>query len=339
MDERRPTIADVARRAGVSKGLVSFVVNDRPGVAPQTRERVRAAVDELGWRPRPAARSLTTRRAFALGLVLRREPQVLSTDPFFPAFIAGVETVLAEMGQVLVLSLVPDEEAELRTYRTLALDARVDGVFLTDLRCHDARFDLLAELGLPAVAIGHPGTVRPCPVVGLDDSAGVVASVAHLLELGHHRIGYVAGDPDMVHGRRRRDSAVTALATARRAADLVVETDFSAAQAAVATGVLLDRSDPPTAIVYASDLMAIAGMAVLYERGLRVPEDVSVVGFDGSELGRHVFPRLTTVVADPLAWGIAAARTLLRLVGDGSADDLELAPAGLLVRESTGAPP
>ena len=183
MAERRPTIADVARRVGVSKTLVSFVFNNRPGVASETRERILATAKEMGWRPRPRARSLSIRRSFALGLVLRRDASVLTADSFFPAFIAGVETVLADEGQVLVLSVVP-EVTELGTYRTLARDHRVDGVILTDLRRDDTRLPLLVELGLPAVTLGRPDSALDFPCVDLDDRPGVEQTVEHLRALG-----------------------------------------------------------------------------------------------------------------------------------------------------------
>lgn len=339
MVDRRPTIADVAKQAGVSKGLVSFVFNERPGVAPKTRDRILAVAEDMGWRPRPSARSLSSRRAFALGLVVLRQPLVLSTDPFFPAFMAGVETVLSGAGQVLVLSLVPDERTELQTYRTLHTDARVDGVFLTDLRRADPRFALLAEIGLPAVTIGRHEAEQPFPVVNLDDAPGVADTVAHLYGLGHRRIAYVAGDVELVHGRRRRASFLGAMQQLGCPADRIVDTDFTAAQAAIATITLLDLPEPPTAIAYASDLMAIAAMGVMHQRGLRVPGDVSVVGFDGIDLGNHIFPTLTTVRADPVGWGQESARVLLQLVSSGAAEDQELPAAQLVVRNSTGPPP
>ncbi len=299
-----------------------------------------AAAQEMGWRPRPNARSLSTRRSSALGLVVRRAPEVLSTDPFFPAFMAGVETVLNEAGQVLVLSLVPDAEVELRTYRTLMGDARVDGVFLTDLRQSDPRLDLLAEIGLPAVTIGHHPAAGPgLPAVNLDDTQGVAASVAHLVDLGHRRIAYVAGDTSMVHGVRRREAFITAVGAAGLTPDQIIDTNFSAAEGISATGRLLDARLPPTAIIYASDLMAIAGIGVAHQRGLDVPADLSVSGFDGVDLGRHIFPALTTVVADPVSWGREAARVLLHLIANGQADDLELPSAQLVVRKSTAPPP
>jgi DNA-binding LacI/PurR family transcriptional regulator len=338
MGDPKPTIADVARAAGVSKGLVSFVFNDRPGVAPQTRARIREAAAAIGWRPSLSARSLSTRTSFALGLVVRRDPRVIAADPFFPAFIAGVEMGLTGEGRILVLSVVPDADTELRTYRRLVADSRVDGVFLTDLRYDDRRLALLAELGLPAVMIGHPDRSSAFPVVNLDDAHGVRQSVAHLVGLGHSRIAYVAGEPQMVHGRRRRDSFVDAMTGAGLHPDRVVDTDFSAAAAAAETHRLLDAASPPTAIVYASDPMAIAGMGVVHQRGLRVPADISITGFDGTDLARHVYPSLTTVVADPAAWGREAARTLLQLIAVAEAPNLELPAAELLVGASTGPP-
>ncbi len=163
MAERRPTIADVAAHAGVSLGAVSFALNGRPGVGEETRKRILAAARELGWQPSHRARSLSTSRAFALGLVLARSPELFGADPFFPSFIGGIETVLSPRGQALVLQVVPDDEAETAGYRRLAGETRVDGVFLTDLRHGDTRVGLLAELGLPAVTLNRPDAGSPSP--------------------------------------------------------------------------------------------------------------------------------------------------------------------------------
>ena len=177
------TIEVVAKRAVVSKGLVSFALNNRPGVAPETRVRILQAAKELGWKPSLRARSLSTQRSYALGLVIARDPDVLASDPFFPSFIAGVESILAPEGRALVFSVVPDAEPELKTFRSLVADGRVDGVFLSDLRHHDERIPLLVELGLPAVTLGRPDEPSPFPAVTVDDTPGVIASVAHLATL------------------------------------------------------------------------------------------------------------------------------------------------------------
>lgn len=338
MAKPRPTISDVAREAGVSKGLVSFALNDRPGVSPDTRDRILRVASELGWRPSVRARSLSTDRAFALGLVISRDPDIISGDPFFPAFIAGIEKTLAPAGQVLVLSMVTDEAAEDASYRQLAASGRVDGLIVTDLRKRDSRIPLIRELGLAAVTLGRPDTFSEFPSVILDDAAGIVAAVEHLISLGHVRIAHVAGPLSMLHGSRRSDSFAATLRAAGLTDDLVVETDFTASDGARATRQLLALSHPPTAIVYANDPMAIAGLGVAQRAGLEVPRDLSITGFDGSEVGEYLHPALTTVTTVVGKWGSTAAELLLRLVAGEQVDDIELDAATLLIRESTAPP-
>lgn len=337
MPRERPTIVDVAREAGVSKGLVSLALNNRRGVAAETRQRILEAADHLGWTPSRAARQLSLQTAFTLGLVIRREPAVMAADPFFPQFIAGIESVLAVRGRSLLLSVVADEAAETRTYRRLADEHRTDGVFLTDLRISEPRIGLLRELGLPAVMVGRATEATPWPMVSVDDRAGITAAVSHLAAAGHGRIAHVAGDVDMVHGRSRLEAFVAAMTQERLASGAqIVTTDFSAGAGARATRTLLDRADPPTAIVYANDPMAIAGLGVISAAGLRVPDDVSVVGFDGTEIGAYLHPSLSTVTTDPYGWGARAAVVLLEQIAGGRVDDVVLPPAQLLVRSSSG---
>ncbi|MGJ4843237.1 LacI family DNA-binding transcriptional regulator [Leifsonia sp. Le1] len=331
------TINDVAKAAGVSKGLVSLALNDRRGVAPDTRDRILTVAREMGWSPNPGARGLSTKRAYALGLILRRDPRTIEVDPFFPAFIAGVETVLAERAQVLVLTVVPDEEAERRAYSRLAADKRVDGFLLTDLLAHDERIPYIHGLGMQAVSLGEPGNDTPFPVITRDYDAGIDDLVSHLIGLGHRRIVHVSGDERMLHGRKRRERYEHAMLAAGLT-PVVVPTDFSPEQGAEATKALLDGPDRPTAIVYGNDPMAIAGMGVAHERGLRLPQDLSITGLDGSQIGTYVYPSLTTIDNDPTGWGIAAATALLRLVEDGEPADVALPPARLVVRASTAAP-
>jgi DNA-binding LacI/PurR family transcriptional regulator len=337
--ERRPTIADVAAHAGVSLGAVSFALNGRPGVGEDTRKRILAAARELGWQPSHRARSLSTDRAFALGLVLARSPELFGADPFFPSFIGGVETVLSPRGQALVLQVVPDLDAETKGYRRLAAEARVDGVFLSDLRHGDTRLELLAELGMPAVTLNRPDVETAFPAVCLDDRPGVAAAVRHLLELGHTRIAHVAGTAEFLHGTGRRTAWEETLAEAGVSPGPVAGSDFTAAGGAAATRRLLDLADPPTAIVYANDLMAVAGMAVAQERGFAVPERLSITGFDDTELAAHTHPALTTVRTNAFGWGQAAAGVLLGLVAGEPAGDTELPPGELVIRGSTAPPP
>jgi DNA-binding LacI/PurR family transcriptional regulator len=234
--------------------------------------------------------------------------------------------------------MVADEAAEERSYRQLASNGRVDGVILTDLRHDDPRLRLVSELGLRAVTLGAPDVASPLPAVSLDDAPGIRDAVAHLADLGHHRIAHVAGPSRMLHGTRRRESFAAALRERGLTADLIVETDFTAADGARATHELLTLAERPTAIVYANDPMAIAGVGVAQRLGFRVPEDLSVTGFDGSEVGEWMHPALTSVTTTVSEWGRAAARTLLHLIDEGAASDVDLAAARLVVRESTASP-
>ena len=335
----RHTINDVAKAAGVSKGAVSLAFNNRPGLAPGTRERILATARELGWTPSPRARALSVSRALAVGLVMARPPETLRADPFFPSFIAGVESELARHGYALLLQVVPEHDAEDQSYRRLSHEGRVDGVFVTDLYVDDPRPALLAELGLPAVIVG-PALPEPYwPAVGVDDAPGIAAAVAHLVELGHTRIAHVAGPLGMVHGRSRRDAWSTALREAGLPEGPCVECDFSAEAGAAATRELLDLADPPTAIVYANDLMAIAALSVAASRGIDVPGRLSITGYEDTELAAHVQPPLTSVCSDVIGWGRAAARRLLELIDQRPPTDVDLPPPRLVVRGSSGPAP
>ncbi len=333
----RPTINDVATAAGVSKGAVSFALNNRPGVAPETRRRILEVAEELGWTPSHRARALSVSKALAVGLVVARPPEILRADAFFPAFISGIETVLSRRGHVLVLQVA--ENGDEATYRRLAKEGRVDGVFVTDLQVDDRRPALLTELGLPFVVVGPSLEDDPTPTLGVEDAPGVRAAVAHLVGLGHRHIAHVSGPQTMVHGRSRRTAWAQALAEAGLPEGICVEADFSAESGAAATRTLLDLAEPPTAIVFANDLMAMAGLSLAVSRGVNVPGELSVTGFDDMEISAHLQPSLTTVSTDVVAWGRAAATQLLEMVDGVTVSPVDLPPARLVVRASTGPAP
>ncbi|HEX5563068.1 MAG TPA: substrate-binding domain-containing protein, partial [Nocardioidaceae bacterium] len=163
--------------------------------------------------------------------------------------------------------------------------------------------------------------------------------VDHLVEQGHRRIAHVSGPQSMVHGRSRRAAWLEALGEAGLPEGPSVEADFSAESGAAATRTLLDLPEPPTAIVYANDLMAMAGLSVAAARGVDVPRDLSVTGYDNTEIAAHLQPSLTTVSTDVVAWGRAAAGRLLELVDRLPLTPVELPPARLVVRASTGPVP
>lgn len=332
-----PTIKDVARAAGVSKGAVSFALNDKPGLAPETRRRILQVAAELGWSPSQRARALSVSKALAVGLVVARPPEILRADAFFPSFIAGLETVLSQHGHALLLQVA--EHGDAAAYRRLAREGRVDGVFVTDLRMDDRRPDLLTELGLPFVVIGPGLDGHLGPSLGVDDAPGIRAAVEHLISHGHRRIAHVSGPAAMVHGHSRRTSWEHALRDAGLPHGLCVEADFSAESGAAATRHLLALPEPPTAIVYANDLMAMAGLSLAASRGFDVPGRLSITGYDDMEIAAHLQPSLTSISTDVVAWGRAAATRLLEVIHHLPLTPVDLPGARLVVRASTGPAP
>lgn len=336
---RRPTIADIAAHAGVSPTAVSFALNDRPGISDRTRDRILAAVAELGWRPNVAARALGGRRADTVGLVVARPARTLGVEPFFAQLVSGLQARLSADLVALQLLVVEDTAAELDVYRRWAAERRTDGVVVLDLEQDDPRPDALVAMGLPAVLVGGDGRPGPVPAVFADDHAAMTALAEHLAGLGHVRVGHVGGIATYVHSARR----VAALHDAAERLGLevtTVPTDFSQDEAAAATRALLAHDERPTAIVYDSDVAALAGTTVLAEAGLGVPGDVSVASFDDSELVRLAHPPLTAMTRDTFELGELVARTVLSVVRGGSVPDVVAAPTpALTVRGSTGAVP
>ncbi|MGP9695037.1 LacI family DNA-binding transcriptional regulator [Brachybacterium sp. AOP25-B2-12] len=335
MPNPRTTIGDVARAAGVSKGTVSLAYSGKRPVAPATRQRILDAAEALRWNPSHSARALATSRTGAIGLVIRRRPEVLADDRFFPSFIAGAESVLAGADMGLMLHIVGDVEAETAVYERLAA-GRVDGVILLDVEVADRRIALLEELGLPAVMLvaQAPAALPPgdVPVAYTDDASAVTELVDRLVASGHRRIAHASGPLGYVHAAARRDAFVAALHTHGLDASAVVEGDFTAASGRDATAALLDAPDRPSAIVYANDIMAIAGLSLARSRGLRVPEDLSITGFDDSELSAHLSPALTTVATDARARGEAVTAMLIDRIGrEGSTAEDRSAPAPCLL--------
>lgn len=205
MQVKRPTMADIARRAGVSKVAVSYALNDQPGVSEATRASIKNIAEELGWRPNSAARALTGGRAQAVGLIVRRPARTLGVEPFFMEFISGVEAVLAEHAYALMLQMAGDQEQEIEVCRRWWGERRVDGVFLMDLRTDDERVGAVREIGLPAVAIGPPEVAGGVPAIWSDDGASVYEIVRYLALAPWLPEDDVAAEPEAVRqlvGRR-----------------------------------------------------------------------------------------------------------------------------------------
>ncbi|RVU22918.1 LacI family transcriptional regulator [Streptomyces antnestii] len=339
---RRPTIKDIALRSGVSESAVSFALNGKAGVSETTRDRVRRVADQLGWRPSAAARALSGEGSATVGLVLARPASTLGVESFFLQLVSGVQEVLATRRLGLLFQVVEDLSAECDAYRRWWAERRVDGVLVVDPRADDPRPPLLDELGLPAVVIGslppgddgtgHPGITN----LWADDARAMASIAGHLHGLGHRRIAHVAGLPDLTHTRRRVQSLRAE--AERHGLDVTsFPTDYSETEGAEVTRRVLDSGTPPTAIVYDSDVLAVAGLAVAAARGIPVPDRLSIVAWDDSVLCRTTHPALTALVRDTTAYGRRAAEELLALLDGGVALRVEDELPRLEPRGSTGA--
>jgi DNA-binding LacI/PurR family transcriptional regulator len=333
----RVTIRDIAERAGVSKGAVSYALNGRPGVSDGTRDRILSIAQELGWYPNRAARALSAARADACGLVLARPARTLALEPFFMEFLAGVESELSAQGIALTIQLVEDVDHEIAIYRRWWGEHRVDGVLMVDLRVDDPRVESLVRLGLPAVLVGGPLENRALPAVWHDEGSVIVEAVQYLAALGHRRFAHVTGVGEFVHTVQRIDAFRSATRELGLASE-VVQTDYSIEQGARVTRKLLSSPEPPTAIVFDSDLLAVTGLGVAQQMGFAVPDDLSIVGWDDSLISQVVHPPLTAITRDIDAFGAAAAKLLLETIDGRSPADVETVRGELTPRGSTAPP-
>jgi DNA-binding LacI/PurR family transcriptional regulator len=305
----RPTLEAVAARAGVGRGTVSRVVNGSPNVSPEAREAVQRAIDELGYVPNRAARALVTRRTDTVALFVSEPGERVFGEPYFAGIIRGISAGLADTGLQLLLAIARSAEDHARFGRYLT-GQHVDGVLLISLHGQDPLPRHLEDSGVPTVLGGAPVGVDPVSCVDADNRGGARNAVEHLIGLGRRRIATITGPQDMRVGVDRLSGYCDAL-TAAGLPELIGTGDFSEESGERRMRELLDRDPELDAVFTASDLMAVGAMRVLKERGLRIPEDVAVVGFDDSATARHTDPPLTSVHQPLEAMGREMARLLV----------------------------
>lgn len=334
----RVTINDIARHAGVSKGAVSYALNGRPGVSEKTRTKILDVASELGWAPNRTARMLSGSRTETFGLVLARDPRTLGSEPFYMEFVAGLQSELSQRGYALLLQLTPTSVDELELYPRWWSEQRVDAVVVVDVRVSDPRVSALSDLGVPAVFVGDPAMTGGFTTVWTDDATAMATALQRLVELGHRRFGRVAGPPGLSH-TRVRDLAFLEAVAADGLSGTILHADFSDAAGERATRELWNRPEPPTAIVFDNDLMAIAGLSALAELGISVPHEVSLLAWDDSALCTITHPKLSALHHDVMAFGAHVGRRLFDLLeGAAPAAHLDSTPV-LVERESTAPAP
>jgi len=329
----RPTLEEVAARAGVGRGTVSRVVNGSPRVSPQAREAVLRAIEELGYVPNRAARTLVTRRTDTVALVVAESDQRLFGEPYFAGIIRGISQGLGDTGLQLLLALArsPAEYGRLEEYLTTQ---HVDGVLLTSLHAEDPLPAKLEANGVPTVLGGCPPGLSPVSYVDVDNRRGAREAVSHLISGGRRHIATIAGPQDMGVGIDRLAGYREALADAGLP-EYVEYGDFGEASAIAAAEKLLATDPGLDAVFAASDPMAFGAMRILHRRGRRIPDDVAVIGFDDSSAAPLADPPLSTVHQSPEEMGVEMARLLVsRIRGETVDDPVVILRPHLVLRES-----
>lgn len=335
MTEPRPTIETVAARAGVGRGTASRVVNGSSQVSPAARAAVLKAIDELGYVPNRAARNLVTRRTDCVALVISEPGERLFTEPYFAGIVRGISSAMAQTQLQLWLSMVQSATERERAGRFLTRE-HVDGVLMLSQHADDPLPAQVRASGLPLVLCGRPLTgpdnrpVADIPFVDADNATGGRQAAQYLVDQGRQRVACIAGPQDMSAGVARLLGFRNVIGE-----DLVEYGDFSEESGAKAMVALLDRAPGLDAVFAASDPMAFGAMRVLKAAGRRIPEDVAVIGFDGSPGGRHSDPPLTSVFQPTEEMGREMTRLLLaQLSGDQPAETQVIVETRLELRGS-----
>jgi LacI family transcriptional regulator len=326
--------------AKVHPGTVSRALNaeTRGLVNQETAERVMRAAQELGYRPNPIARGLKTNRSYTIGVLI---PDI--TNPLFPPILRGIEDRLDDAGYTSLIVNTDNDAKRERSYLEALRARQVDGFISATARLDQAFLADLAAGGVPLVLVNRSLEDRSVPAVTVDDRQGIRLAVEHVAELGHSRIGHVAGPQNISTGRRRYLGFLEAMRAAGLEAlgeQVRFSTSFTEAEGARVSSELLGVADDITAIVAANDRLAIGCYDTLEARGLRCPDDLSIVGFNDMPFVDRLRPPLTSVRVPQREIGTEAANLLLQRLSNGSQTPREiLLEPTLVVRGSTASPP
>ncbi len=327
------TLEEIGRRAGVSRSTVSRVLNDHPDVRPEVRARVEAVIEETGYLPNQAARALVSSRNGLIGLVMLTEVDELFGDPYYSALVNGIQQGCVEHGLIFSIFPVHGPEGRADILTTQIAQGFVDGVIVTAGPRSDGLISSLRDRGKRLVVVGHPvddvGLLR----VDVENRAGSVAATLHLCEHGRRRVGFVGPSSEYLFGAERLDGYRDGLAAAgREVEDRLIRLDQPTSDGGYrATSSLL--SEGPDAIYVATDPMAAGAFRALSEHGVRIPDDVAIVGFDGLARGPRLEPALTTVVQPVVEVG----RTAVAMLADATSESKTvILPTALRIGASCG---
>lgn len=327
------SIKDIARAAQVSHSTVSRALRGSPLVNPETRELIQRIAAEKGYTPSAVARSLVTRRTNTIGVVVTS-----IADPFVGEVVSGIEAAMLERGYSVILATChADPDRELRAVRGFQ-ERRVDGILVTASRVGALYRPLLEETRAPIVLINNQHAGEFAYHVSIDNPAGARLMTGRLIDLGHHRIGYI-GDRFGLHSDEERFAGYRATleqAGMPFAPELVASGDGGPESGLTAMRQLLDLADPPTAVFCYNDMQAFGAMRAVRDRGLRVPADISIGGFDDLFLASYSDPPLTTIRQPKQEMGREAANILMDLIAGGNPTS-RIKTGILIERQSTAA--
>lgn len=337
---KRCTIKEVAARSGVSVATVSNVLQNKNHLySSETAERVWQAVRELGYRPSSVARSLIRRRTDTIGVILEERQEVV-LDPYVMQVLEGIlEYAVPRNYSIKIISMLYHQSSD--SFLAHIDDSSVDGIALIAPRTYSAALAWAKKADIPAVVVGSalPDSLLPC--VDVDDSAAVYRAVRWLIELGHQRIAHIAGPQTQWSARRRLEAYYQAM----QDADIevcglwVVEGNYTPTMGKCAMQRLLDNAPSITAVVCANDWTAMGAIEAIYQRELRIPEDISVVGFDDIDTAQWMTPPLTTLRQPMREIGAKATELLINQIGVGSRlHEVVMFPAELVIRQSVAPP-
>jgi len=334
------TIEDVARHVGVAKGTVSRVLNNYTDISKETRERILKAVEELGYHPSHTARSLKRGRQDTLGIVIP-VGRGQGADPFLAEFIDGVARALDDEDRDLLVTTGHSAEHVLETHERLIARRKVDGFIITRTEVNDPRIDYLQSRRFPFVAHGRTEDPSSYAWLDIDNHRAFVEGVAHLVALGHTRIGFIGGPSQLNFACQRKAGYRKGLEIAGVKLDeaLEVEQDLSEEGGVEGARALFTNPEPPTALLCVTDALAIGAMRLCRDFGFKVGSDVTVIGYDGLPVGAYFDPPLTTFSQSAQVAGGRMARMLIDIInGTDPATRQELAGAELIRRASDGPP-
>ncbi len=329
------TIEKIAKQAGVSRSTVSRVLNNHPNVSPTARERVLAVTQKVQFQPNLAARGLAAGHTRVLGLVIPMPVAAVFSDPYHPIVIQGVASACNTHDYSVMLWLA-EPEYERRTISKILHNGLIDGLILASMLVNDPLLESLSASDLPFILIGRHLSNERVNYVDVDNINSAREIVSYLIRLGRRCIATITGPKNMIAGADRLDGYLAALRERgiTPQPDLIVAGDFTEAGGYNAMQQLLPHK--PDAVFAASDMMALGALRVIREAGLRVPEDIALIGFDDIPFAAHADPPLTTVRQPIHRTGVIAAETLIDLIAHPDSHPRRIIlPTELVIRAST----